>query len=74
MWRLQLTLVLLLSCIDLSSTKIWQIPLPDKLQECYSRVKDAQPDSFIGSLYTWLCEHTTVNATRPKTKLSDNDA
>ncbi|KAK0042168.1 tyrosinase-like protein tyr-1, partial [Biomphalaria pfeifferi] len=74
MWRLQLTLGLLLSCIDLSSSRIWQIPLPDNLQECYSRVKDAQPDSFIGSLYTWLCEHTTVNATRPKTKLSDNDA
>ncbi|KAH9507512.1 putative tyrosinase-like protein tyr-3 [Bulinus truncatus] len=48
-----------------SSCKIWEIPVPDQLRECYKRVRDTPVDTFVGNLYSWLCEHTLMNYSNP---------
>ncbi|KAH9507503.1 putative tyrosinase-like protein tyr-3 [Bulinus truncatus] len=48
-----------------SSCKIWEFPVPDQLRECYKRVRDTPVDTFVGNLYSWLCEHTLMNYSNP---------
>ncbi|KAH9495711.1 prephenate dehydrogenase (NADP(+)) [Bulinus truncatus] len=52
-----LSLVLVFSNLDSIYSKIWEIPLPAHLQDCYNRVQTASVDSYVGSTYSWLCEN-----------------
>uniref|UniRef100_A0A2C9K9Y0 Tyrosinase copper-binding domain-containing protein n=1 Tax=Biomphalaria glabrata TaxID=6526 RepID=A0A2C9K9Y0_BIOGL len=54
-----LTAIFLVS-IHLTSAKICEIPLPEGLEECYKRVQEENVDSYVGSLYSWHCEHLVV--------------
>ena len=38
------------------TAKIWEIPIPRSLQDCYNNVKHANTDTFVGSTYSFLCE------------------
>ncbi|KAH9507505.1 hypothetical protein Btru_051308, partial [Bulinus truncatus] len=51
--------------VKFGESKIWEIPIPAQLRHCYSRVKSTPVDNFVGSLYSWLCEHTLLNLTNP---------
>ncbi|GFR98140.1 tyrosinase [Elysia marginata] len=44
--------VLLSICL----AKIWEIPIPRSLQDCYNHVKHANTETFVGSTYSFLCE------------------
>ncbi|KAK3778550.1 hypothetical protein RRG08_064419 [Elysia crispata] len=39
-----------------SLAKIWEIPIPRSLQDCYNHVKHANTETFVGSTYSFLCE------------------
>ncbi|KAI8779249.1 tyrosinase protein tyr-1 [Biomphalaria glabrata] len=54
-----LTAIFLIS-IHLTIAKICEIPLPEGLEECYKRVQEENVDSYVGSLYSWHCEHLVV--------------
>ncbi|XP_059176497.1 uncharacterized protein LOC131956104 [Physella acuta] len=42
----------------LGDSKIWEIPLPKHLQDCYNRVQNADIKTYVGSTYSWLCENS----------------
>nr|KAI8748318.1 TYRosinase family member (tyr-3) [Biomphalaria glabrata] len=71
---LPLLLVLALSSIHLSRAKIWQIDIPDNLEECYKRVKDVDVETYVGSLHSWQCEHALINSSLTSTATADADA
>ncbi|KAH9507485.1 putative tyrosinase-like protein tyr-3 [Bulinus truncatus] len=58
-----LVIITLFSCFYFANSKIRQIPIPDELQECYNRVQGVKVDQYVGSIYSWLCEHSLINAT-----------
>ncbi|BFZ13044.1 hypothetical protein BsWGS_16083 [Bradybaena similaris] len=51
-----LRLFVTLMMVGLCEAKIWEIPMPEKVQECYDKVKYADISTYVGSLFSWLCE------------------
>ncbi|KAH9495710.1 putative tyrosinase-like protein tyr-3 [Bulinus truncatus] len=57
--------LVLLSILQITDQKIVEIAIPAQLQECYNRVKQVKVDSYIGSIYSWFCEHAIMNYSLP---------
>ncbi|KAI8779245.1 tyrosinase protein tyr-3 [Biomphalaria glabrata] len=63
-----------LSITEVTKAKLCDIPVPKPLQECYERVKSFSVDRYVGSLYSWLCEHTLINSTRTEEPIDPETA
>ena len=53
---MHITELLFTSLLSLVSGKIWEIPVPRSLQDCYDQVQHADIQTFVGSTYAWFCE------------------
>ncbi|KAH9495706.1 putative tyrosinase-like protein tyr-3 [Bulinus truncatus] len=57
-----LLILTLINCLHFTNGKIKQIPIPDELQQCYNLVRETGVDEYVGSLYSWFCEHLIRNS------------
>ncbi|GFO16266.1 tyrosinase [Plakobranchus ocellatus] len=56
--KMQIRLIIPLLCVLLPSclAKIWEISIPQSLQDCYNHAKHSNIETFVGSTFSWLCE------------------
>ncbi|XP_055897259.1 uncharacterized protein LOC106051404 [Biomphalaria glabrata] len=56
-----LSLLITFSTLDACSSRIWEMPVPEALQDCYNQLENASVSTYVGSVFCWYCEHTVMN-------------
>ncbi|KAH9495729.1 putative tyrosinase-like protein tyr-3 [Bulinus truncatus] len=70
--RVLVVIVTLFSCLYFTSSEIRPISIPVELQHCYNRVHGIGVDEYVGSIYSWFCEHSMHNSSYDNVTLRMN--